>query len=508
MSVNSTISIHVWDDAEWDPYLHPKGPDGKFVHGAGAAGSKKKPPKKDLMAEAKKLGIKVTSKTTVAQLLEALSKSKSKFDKPATEQGWLAEAHVLGSTAPLGRFTKHEMSSFVAARRSFLLSELSNSGVKVDPDISSKALVEKVAAAFKEFTAKCKSVGASPIGNLSQIAKAYDNKVKLNAQAAALGVPASQLKKPAQAVSAAIDKLELAKELSQHPEKLLGCIAGVLAIPKGNSKKWATVLAKKATLASIIHTLPQAQKIMSAGHTPASLANANTYIDHHTGKILKWNSVWTPATCVGPQRDAISDYTDGKYTKVNRYLRGDPADQNPGPTILKTVKYLDQVTRHASYSGTIYRGVPKDVFFKLYNAGLLVKGATVVDTGFMSFTKSKTFAKDWASGIIMEVEGGPGCADVSSLSQHRHEQEVIVARGAKMRVVSYDGPAKVLKLEIINHDEISAPIVHKKSTDDAANPELDDDFEAPRATPLCQRWESEGDILLCVDLDDVLDEAA
>jgi hypothetical protein len=170
------------------------------------------------------------------------------------------------------------------------------------------------------------------------------------------------------------------------------------------------------------------------------------------GKPFK--GAWTPKKARPQHKKAISLYTDGHYKQINDGLR-------KHGTISKddeyAVKYLDEVTANATFKGTIYRGISAANTLKYAEAGLLKPGAVIKDAGFGSFSKRADFAKNWKAGLVIEVEGGKGCADVSSLSQHPGEDEVLMARDMRMRVVSYDEKARRLKVEIMR-----APRAEKK----------------------------------------------
>jgi hypothetical protein len=107
--------------------------------------------------------------------------------------------------------------------------------------------------------------------------------------------------------------------------------------------------------------------------------------------------------------------------------------------------------------------------------------------------------------------GGKGCADISSISVHKTEEEVLVARGARLRVKSWDEAAKTLKV-VLEGTSYTA----KTGKDAAPDPlaELDEVMSKSHkwditsephvdgASSLVDRWAADDDFGLGVVLDD------
>lgn len=158
-----------------------------------------------------------------------------------------------------------------------------------------------------------------------------------------------------------------------------------------------------------------------------------------------FKGAWTPKKARPQHKKAISLYTDGHYRQINNDLRSGKPPQADNEY---AVKYLDEVTKNATYKGMMYRGLSATNTLKFAEAGLLKPGAVITDAGFGSFSKSAKFADDWKQGLTIEVEGGKGCADISTLSSHPGEEEVLMARGLSMHVISYDKGTRRLKVSL------------------------------------------------------------
>lgn len=155
---------------------------------------------------------------------------------------------------------------------------------------------------------------------------------------------------------------------------------------------------------------------------------------------------WTPDKCTPAQKKAISAYTDGHYRQINNGLRkGHHLDDVDN----KNIAALDEITKNSAFSGKLWRGISKANMEKFEAQGLLKPGAVIGDAGFGSFSSKESFARGWKhTGMTIEMEGGKGCADISSLSQHKSEAEILVARDLKFYVTAWDAQTKTLHVSL------------------------------------------------------------
>jgi hypothetical protein len=155
---------------------------------------------------------------------------------------------------------------------------------------------------------------------------------------------------------------------------------------------------------------------------------------------------WTPAKATAAHKLALGHYTDGHYREINNGLRkGYVLDE----TNKADIAALDELTKASTYKGKLWRGVSKSNMQKFEEAGLLKPGAVISDAGFGSFSSKESFARGWKhSGLTIEMEGGKGCAEISSLSHHPTEDEILVARNTKFYVTGWDAKTRTLSVSM------------------------------------------------------------
>ncbi len=90
----------------------------------------------------------------------------------------------------------------------------------------------------------------------------------------------------------------------------------------------------------------------------------------------------------------------------------------------------------------------------------IAEGSIITDVGFMSTSRSRGVAASFAQllddedSLIMLVRtpAGPKAMDVAGLSEHPTELETLFARGARLKVLSWDPDERVLEVEVILGD--------------------------------------------------------
>ena len=101
---------------------------------------------------------------------------------------------------------------------------------------------------------------------------------------------------------------------------------------------------------------------------------------------------------------------------------------------------------------TVYRGYPKALGDYLRSTDLRV-GSVLSDAALLSTSRSDEVAKrfaDWPEGLMVRIfiRAGSKALDVAPYSMHPDEEEILLPRGTRLRIVGYDG-ANVLDAEVI-----------------------------------------------------------
>lgn len=171
-------------------------------------------------------------------------------------------------------------------------------------------------------------------------------------------------------------------------------------------------------------------------------------LDAHRGGVLAWRRL--PA----PLMAAVSAYTGPDYAAMNRWLRfGEGVGLDDGRDLDALVAGLDEVLagRRLTRRTVLWRGIGPGVL----PAGLRV-GDELVDDGFMSTStdraEAELFQRSTPDGVLLRIIARPGAQalDVSRLSSvGTSEREVLFARGARLRVLSYDPDARTLTVETV-----------------------------------------------------------
>ena len=164
---------------------------------------------------------------------------------------------------------------------------------------------------------------------------------------------------------------------------------------------------------------------------------------------------WAPGSASAQEKAAVRAYTGGDYIPIGAQLRGqEPHDGKHAATIAA----LDQVTLGSTTEAptTVYRGISAGSLAALGGVG---KGSLLRDPSFASATSSEAIAKD-GRGFAMSKEGGAvmrisvpagsHVADISALSTLRGEHEMLIARGASLRVTGWAARSRMLSAELVH----------------------------------------------------------
>lgn len=153
----------------------------------------------------------------------------------------------------------------------------------------------------------------------------------------------------------------------------------------------------------------------------------------------------------GMQRAAIAAYTGVGYERINEGLRTDVAQDIPHVAQLDAAIAASPVTNPM----VVYRGIGPDLVSVLEETGLYA-GTELVDRGFISTSRSLDeaikFSERQKGGMVMRITipSGARALDVSNHSNCPEEQEVLLARGSRLRVIGFDDVFGIIEMELVN----------------------------------------------------------
>ena len=160
----------------------------------------------------------------------------------------------------------------------------------------------------------------------------------------------------------------------------------------------------------------------------------------------------TPPPWTADQRQALTTYTGGSYTKINQCARGTtPCD----PTTKKTLEDIKSAMKPSTSNIVLYRAT-NPASFGISSGDELeaMVGKTINDNGVISTSITKI---GWSGKIKLEIEvpKGSHMAWVQPISHHPSENEMVLAPGTHYEVVSYEkqsgyyGDSYSVKLRVI-----------------------------------------------------------
>jgi hypothetical protein len=145
-----------------------------------------------------------------------------------------------------------------------------------------------------------------------------------------------------------------------------------------------------------------------------------------------------PEKLTANEKSALSSYSGDDFLRINTELRSGK-DSDPA------VKRIDSAIEKSPLPAgqTLYRGMSREAAKQLFAGGNITKGMEIYDPAFSSTSKSPGVAKMIGmGGVLLKIETGSGAKglDMSPHSRNAHEQEVLLPRNAKMRVVGLTAP--------------------------------------------------------------------
>lgn len=155
-----------------------------------------------------------------------------------------------------------------------------------------------------------------------------------------------------------------------------------------------------------------------------------------------------------PERAALEVYTGSGYQGINGYLRG---RVRPSGAVREHVAQLDNLLARAKLpaDAVLYRGVGADVV-EAYRQQGLRPGSVIFDPAFMSTStdvlEAGNFRNATSGGLLLRIRapsGSPGLSVERISSAGTAEREVLLARGQRLKVVSYDREKGTLTLDLV-----------------------------------------------------------
>ena len=145
-----------------------------------------------------------------------------------------------------------------------------------------------------------------------------------------------------------------------------------------------------------------------------------------------------PAKLTANEKSYLSSYSGDDFLRINQNLRAGN-DKDPA------VSQIDSAIGKSSLpAGTkLYRGMNKEAAKKLFPGGHITKGMEISDPAFVSTSRSYGAANSWGiGGVILkiEVESEAKGIDMKRYSRNENENEVLLPRNAKMKVVGLTAP--------------------------------------------------------------------
>lgn len=180
---------------------------------------------------------------------------------------------------------------------------------------------------------------------------------------------------------------------------------------------------------------PEHVKTYHSKVTLAKSVNAHKAFDFHE-HLVNPNSLefYKQKQSVKDTSNAVYEYTGSSYQEINNSLRnGDKNFYNK-----KTINNLDKAFKHKSAKvkkdTMVYRGFTSEF------ANNFEPGDVLHDKGFMSTTSEEHKANSWATtyGAVLHIllPKGASAMTVRNCSKFSNEEEVLVNRNAKIRIIS------------------------------------------------------------------------
>jgi hypothetical protein len=155
------------------------------------------------------------------------------------------------------------------------------------------------------------------------------------------------------------------------------------------------------------------------------------------------------------QLEAISRYVGGGYVEINADCRGDSQGDEQ---VFSDIYHLDAAleTAFTGEDQLLYRGVDRTYAEELERQGLEA-GDTLVERAFLSTSRSKTVARRFLGyepgGLLFRIRVAKGmrALNLTPYAVGSDEEEYLLPRETRMKVLGYDGDDDVLDLEVVDH---------------------------------------------------------
>ena len=166
-------------------------------------------------------------------------------------------------------------------------------------------------------------------------------------------------------------------------------------------------------------------------------------LDRLRGGILAWRD--QPPT--EAELEAVAHYTGSGFAEINEALREGEIPAELEPTIAALDALLGrQLLRRGR---AVYRGIDIPLLEEIE------EGVIIEDPAFLSTSGdlhvARRFAGDGDHAIVVEILAPAEARgmDVAHLSEHPAELETLFARGARLRVLSWNPDERILTVEIV-----------------------------------------------------------
>lgn len=191
--------------------------------------------------------------------------------------------------------------------------------------------------------------------------------------------------------------------------------------------------------------------------------NLEKKINEASGNSTNPSSKPTSNKLTSTEKSSISSYSGDDFLRINAELRsGNSSDP--------TVSRIDGAMEKSSIDATtLYRGMTKEAAKQLFPNGEINKGDVISDPAFMSTSKNKDAASMWGiGGVLLKIDAPNGSKglDMKGLSRNDSEDEVLLPRGANLKVTGITAPKSIGQPVVVS---VSYEKSKNKAMDQRAN---------------------------------------
>ena len=159
------------------------------------------------------------------------------------------------------------------------------------------------------------------------------------------------------------------------------------------------------------------------------------------------------------QHNAIEAYTGDGYTAINAHLRKKVLNRDADGIIEKQIELIDSALARFELKDylRLYRGRGRQDSITKEMIGTVLDDDSAYQSSSLLRKVAEDFARHKGNPHIYEICMPPGKgrgAYVAAMSRYEHEQEFLIARGTKYKIVGVteDGEFTRVKLEVIEHE--------------------------------------------------------